>query len=179
MPRLFVAIDLPGKLQTQLSTFSHTVGCGRPVPAEQLHLTLRFIGEVDEPTALCIRQCLASISCPPFSITLADVGFFPPRGAPRLLFLGITANRHLHELQSLVEQGVVSCGLPAEKRPFSPHITLTRFRQPPRAAELHRFTEEFSRFSSLPMTISYFSLYQSILNPSGAEHRLQATFPLS
>src|SRR6266568_527239 len=129
--RLFVAIDLPDDVRRELDQLREPLPGAHWVPVEQLHLTLRFIGEVDDATLLAVKEGLAGVSGAPFPLAVQGVGHFPPGKHPRVLWVGLDAGPLLGELQRDIETAVQAAGLPAEERPFSPHITLARLRETP------------------------------------------------
>ncbi len=124
--RLFVAIDPPQQIRDHLALLCCGLPGARWTPPEQFHLTLSFIGEVDGSTFLDIREALAEISVPQFSLQLQGVGFFPPRGQPRVIWAGIEKSEPLHLLQRKITTRLFQRGLEPDNRKFSPHITLAR-----------------------------------------------------
>ena len=123
MYRLFVAIDLPEQVKEAVTGIVHRgVAGARWVPPEQLHLTLRFIGDCDERTFQEIRGGLSALKSAPFPLTIRGIGHFPPRGEPRVLWVGVEDSVELSTLQAKIEREIVSAGIEADKRRFSPHI---------------------------------------------------------
>ncbi len=177
MLRLFVALDLPENIQNLLRPMCCGLVGARWVPHEQIHLTLRFIGEVDGAMFLSIGQALEEIQIDPFTLQLDGVGFFPPRGKPRVLWVGVQRNEELHRLQKRVESTLVACGLEPERRKYSPHITLARLKNTP-LARAGRYHAHHALFMSPPFSIDNFALYSSTLSKNGAKHYLEAQYPL-
>lgn len=175
--RLFIAIPFPAEVVTALTSLQKGLPGARWVPAAQMHLTLRFLGDVDETGIPLLQRSLAMIMHPPFPLTVTGCGCFPPRGIPRVIWAGVAPSPPLLEVARLVEEGVIAAGLPAEGRPFSPHITLARL---PSAApgEVWRYLEEYRGFNLPPFPVSEFILYASQLTSGGAVHVPVATFPL-
>src|SRR5690242_13145374 len=128
MLRLFVGIALPPQLKLRLSLLASGVPGARWVDPGNMHLTLRFIGEVDEGVASDIDAALARIRAPRFAVTLTGIGHFGG-AAPRLLWAGVESNAALFHLRDKIEAAVVRAGLAAETRRFSPHVTLARLKQ--------------------------------------------------
>jgi len=89
MIRLFIAIDIPENIRREIEGLGRGIANSRPVPAEQLHLTLKFIGEVEGSRLLDIQESLQGIRLPKFPLSLQGVGTFPPRGTPRILWAGV------------------------------------------------------------------------------------------
>ncbi len=147
------------------------------MPPEQLHLTLRFIGEVDGDRELDIRDTLAAVHCEPFSMQLQGMGFFPPRKRPRVVWVGVEHNEVLVRLRNRIEARLVETGLEPEGRKFAPHITLARLKHTP-ATRVARFLEQHSLFFSQPFQVTEFRLYSSVLSAKGARHFVEQEYPL-
>ncbi len=178
MYRLFVAIDLPEKVKESIKMICTGLPDARWVDLQQLHLTLRFIGEVDNGLFDAIKESLAGISETSFSMTLQGVGYFPPKRAPRVLWIGMETNNTLARLADKIEQVLVQKnGLEPERRKFSPHITIARFREttPARVAD---YLVRNGSFRTETFPVDAFHLYSSTLTRSGAEHRREASYPL-
>jgi RNA 2',3'-cyclic 3'-phosphodiesterase len=175
--RLFIALDLPSTVQTILYDMACEIKGGRPVPRDQLHLTLKFIGDIEKQALISLKEALMSVRSPEFYLNLIGVGIFPPRGTPRIVWAGISQQRELVMLQSAIESTLASLGYAKEERPFSPHITLVRLKT------LHNdsvksFLVSNKNFRAEPCLVPSFKLYSSRLTDAGAIHRLEAAFPL-
>ncbi len=175
--RLFVAIDFPEPVREQLARISHGLPGARWVPPEQLHLTLRFIGEVEGSRALDLGQALAGVDSPHFDLQLQGVGFFPPRKKPRVVWVGVDKNDSLVRLRNRIESVLTGAGLEPEGRKFAPHVTLARLKNTP-ASRVGRFLEQYSMFYVPPFTVTEFRLYSSVLNARGARHFVEQVYPL-
>lgn len=178
MSRLFVAIDLPETVQQQLAGLCFGLPGAHWVEAEQIHLTLRFIGEVDGAMFRDIREELAGVRSVPFAMQVQGLGYFPPRQSPRVLWAGVAKNEALVLLRNRVEGVMVRCGLEPEGRKFAPHITLARLRDTP-LSRLTKFLAGNALFASESFTVVDFNLYSSQLTAQGAIHQLEASYPLS
>ncbi|KAF0220873.1 MAG: hypothetical protein FD174_870 [Geobacteraceae bacterium] len=178
MYRLFVAIDLPDDAKEVLRAICHGLPEARWVPLDQLHLTLRFIGDADEHAFAAIKAALGEVEGAPFHLALRRIGHFPPGKRMRVLWVGIEACEALTKLQQDVELALGTAGVPPEERPFSPHITLARFREPPLGG-IAPFEERHRDFALPPFTVNAFYLYSSVLSPKGAIHTVEATYPLT
>lgn len=175
MSRLFVAVDLPPLLKAELDRLQEGLPGARWVSPDQLHLTLRFIGEVDAATMARLIAALREVCSPSFTLSLKGIGHF---GRPaRVLWVGLCASPELVELHHRISRALAECGLPPEERPFSPHITLARFREPP-TSRLATFEGRYRDYTSPPFAISEFVLYSSRLTPQGAVHTREAAYPL-
>ncbi|WP_456385407.1 RNA 2',3'-cyclic phosphodiesterase [Desulfolithobacter sp.] len=177
MPRLFVAIDLPADITTGLGDISCGLPGARWVPPDQLHLTLRFIGDVDGGVFADVREVLAGVRSQSFSLRIKGVGFFPPRKRPRVIWAGIESSDELILLQKRVENTLVACGLAPEGRKFSPHITLARLKNTP-LSRITGFLAQHALLASRSFTVDRFLLYSSVLGRSGAKHYVEEEYLL-
>ena len=173
MLRLFVGIALPPELKLRLSLLCSGVPGARWVDPGNYHLTLRFIGEVDEGLAGDIDESLARIQAPRFDMALAGVGHF----GDRMLWVGVDKSPPLVHLRDKVESALVRLGLAPETRRYAPHVTLARLRNVGEA-KLHSFISEHALFRAAPFAVAQFSLVASYLTKSGAIYEDQADYPL-
>lgn len=174
MRRTFVAIQLPEALAAPPSIVPEGA---RAVPASQLHLTLKFAGNLDKTAFARLAAELAKISAPAFALTITGAGVFPPKGAPHVLSLVLDPSPALSALRDAVEAAAIDAGLPADERPFSPHVTLARLKDVKRPA-LKAALAELGARKSPPVSVSAFALYSSYLSNTGATHKLEASYPL-
>lgn len=176
--RLFIAIELPPELMQALGRLRCDLSGARWVPAEQIHLTLAFLGEVAEEQVGALSEELSRIRVPAFTLTLTGPGCFPNRQRPRVLWVGLAPQPHLVDLAAAVRTAIFSCGLPLEDRPFSPHITLARLKVPsPRGVD--EFLDAPRPLTLPPLPVQEFILYRSRLHPHGAEHLPLRNFVLA
>jgi 2'-5' RNA ligase len=129
--RLFVALDLPEAVKEELRLISCGLPGARWELPEQLHLTLRFIGDVDGEMLKNIRVALAAVRCLPFSLQLLGIGFFPPRQESYILWVGVKQSKPLLRLHRQIESTLKKIGIEPEKWKFTPHITLARLHGSP------------------------------------------------
>ncbi len=177
--RLFVALPLPEFLRQDLAALSEPARHGiNWAPPEHLHLTLKFIGEVDRPLATAIGEFLTSIAVEPFVLQLRGSGCFPPRGKPSILWVGAEEVPRLLQLQYRIENGLYSrFGILPEKRVFTPHITLARCRSAPETT-VREFLKKHRNYQSAPWKATSFVLYESLLQPQGALYQEIARYSL-
>jgi 2'-5' RNA ligase len=176
MLRLFVGIAFPPELKLRLSLLCGGVAGARWVDAGNFHLTLRFIGEVDEGTAADIDEALSRLKARRFTLQLAGAGLFG-NGKPRQLWVGVEREPVLCTLQRKIEQALIRAGLPPEPRKFSPHVTLARLREAS-PLDLQRFLAANARFRAEPLTVDRFSLIASYPTKAGSIYEDQADYPL-
>ena len=178
MYRLFVAIDLPEQVKEAVAGIT-----GRDLPGahwvhrEQLHLTLRFIGDADEETFLAVKEALRTVRSTSFSLTMKGVGHFPPGRRPRVFWVGMAESEPLEALQRQVETKIIGAGISPDERRFSPHITLARLKETP-AERVLALEERHRMFSAGPFPVTEFYLYSSTLTREGAIHKREAGYPL-
>ena len=175
--RLFIAIDLPEDIIELIGGMGRSIPGSRPVKPDQLHLTLRFIGEVDHGLFFDIQEQLQQVRFAPFTISLQGVGHFPPRGTPRVIWAGITPISELVRLKKKIDSQLKHCGLAPEKRKFSPHITLTRLKKPS-MKRVSEFIAGNNLFKSHGFSVDCFHLYSSHLTKNGAIHTIEASYDL-
>lgn len=178
MIRLFVAIELPGELKERLFAMGGGVPGAKWVEPENLHLTLRFIGEVGEGRLGDIDAALGAVHSPAFDLTLADTGHFSSRRASRVLWVGVEKNEALSRLQARVEAACVGAGIEPEGRKYSAHITLARLNKAP-SSKVSAFLGANALFKAPPFRVTDFILFSSFLARGGAIHREEATYRLN
>ncbi|MBC8318984.1 MAG: RNA 2',3'-cyclic phosphodiesterase [Desulfobulbaceae bacterium] len=178
MYRLFVAIDLPEDVKKNLSSLCYGLPGAKWVDMEQVHLTLRFIGEVDGGIFRDIRAVLEDIEAEGFNLQIKGLGCFPPRKDPRVLWAGIESSGEMLGLKKKIDSRLMRVGIEPEKRKFSPHITLARFRQKPSLQRVADFLSGNGLFSLPLFPVTHFHLYSSVLTPKGALHQIETSYPL-
>lgn len=178
MHRLFVAIDFPEEIIKELTSLCFGVPGAKWVPEEQLHLTLRFIGEVDGGLFKDIREDLKDVKVNPFSMRFKGLGHFPPKKAPRVLWAGIETNDSLVQLRNRANSVLVALGLEPEHRKYSPHVTIARLKNTP-ITKVTNFLALNGLFSTNSFEISKFHLYSSVLTSKGAIHNIEASYNLN
>jgi 2'-5' RNA ligase len=187
--RLFVAVELEDTAAAVLGRIGEA--CRRRaariapsarvtwVPADRLHLTVRFIGEVDEGRASSLQQALATpMAIAPFALTFTGLGAFPPQGPPRVLWIGIGAGREaLLAAEGEVSARLERCGVPREGRPFSPHLTLARVRDAAGLAARDLFAAHDAPLA-IDSGVNAITLFESRLSSSGPTYRARQRTPL-
>jgi 2'-5' RNA ligase len=179
MPRLFIAIDLPDAVKDDLTELCYGLRGVRWVKRDQLHLTLRFIGDVEDDLLDALSDALAQVRAAPFTFHLQGVGQFPPRGVPRVIWAGVKAPPDLQRLHGQIESALQPLGVEPEDRPFSPHITLARLKESPSPESLRQFFGRHIHFKTAPILVSRFVLYSSLLAPEGPTYTVEGQFALT
>ena len=175
--RLFVALALPEHVTQSLLAMQSGVPGARWSTREQLHLTLRFIGEVDGRDANAIDEALASISAPRFTLELKGVGSFGGKN-PRALWAGVAPNEALIHLQRKIESAIQRLGFPAEERKYIPHVTLARLRAAP-AGRVMDYLADHALYTSGPFAADQFILYSSKTTLHGSIYVAEREYMLS
>ena len=177
MPRLFIAVDLPGPMKKNIETLFFGIPGARWVALDQLHLTVRFIGDVEGALFLDIKTALEEVNISPFNLQLKGMGHFPPRGTPRVIWAGLKKSEPLHLLRKKIDTTLLKIGVEPEGRKFSPHITLARLKKSP-LQKVANFLSGNGLFSQEPFQIDDFKLYSSTLTPKGAIHKAERVYSL-
>jgi len=177
MLRLFVGIEFPPELKLRLSLLGTSMHGARWIDAGNMHLTLRFIGEIDEGVAADIDEALAQVKARRFSLQLAGTGVFGGH-RPRALWVGVERDPQLVKLHDRIEQALIRVGVAPEPRKFMPHVTLARLREPV-LVELANFLAAQARFRAEPLPVDHFSLIASFPTKAGSVYEDQADYPLS
>jgi 2'-5' RNA ligase len=179
--RVFVALEIPSMVRENLAALLKSLREVSPqtrwVRPENLHVTLKFIGEVAEAKLAAIRSALAGVrSEQPVMLDFRGLGFFPNEKHPSVFWEGIEASANLKALAADIDKVTEKLGIPLEKRPFSPHLTLARF-EPPRLPEkLRAAIQENATREFGTLRTSQFHLIESKLKPTGAEYTTVESF---
>jgi RNA 2',3'-cyclic 3'-phosphodiesterase len=173
--RCFVALDLPTAVRQQLYEAAaplRRLGDVRWVSPEHLHVTLKFLGESDDRVIAGMRQALEALVLPPLQLALFGLGSFPKRGAPRVVWAGLSGEvERVRMLAGQLEDAAADLGVARESRPFSPHVTLGRARSPRQSLMLERaIASASSTVDSAPFQGVAVTLYQSELSRFGANY---------
>jgi len=177
MKRLFIAIDLPDDVKTNLVGLGYGIPGARWVDEDQLHLTLRFIGEVEGGLFHDIAQGLSEVRQRPFFFSLQGLGHFPPRGQPRVLWVGVNCADSLLQLRAKIDAVLRTIDVPLEKRKYAPHITLARLKNAPHS-RVANFIAGNNLYSSREIEVDSFHLYSSVLTSKGAIHTIERSYDL-
>ncbi len=188
--RTFIAIELPSPIQTHL--YKETQGLRnklghqavRWVPAENIHLTLKFLGDVSRSNLEILSSMLAReiTQHPDFFMEISNFGVFPNVKRPRVIWAGIKAPESLYALQKGVERTTALLGYAPEQHPFHPHLTLGRMRQPVHSETRHTLRQQLAKASIPPLGsihVTSVTVFQSTLTPQGAMYRTLFNYSLN
>ncbi len=183
--RTFAAIKIPEELQNKLGSIQNELKTipGRItwVAPENIHLTLKFLGEVEGRKLDKITRELnkASEVCSPFMLEFTELGAFPNLERPRVIWIGISGNEQLHRLQREVEQRLRKCGFAPESKRFSPHLTLGRIRSLKDRPMLRTAVSSVRLPELEEFRIDNIYLMRSQLRPDGPWYTKLAVIPLA
>ncbi len=175
--RLFVGLDPPDALKEAVCELQFGLPGARWMDAEGLHLTLAFIGEVDGAALGRIVDALARVRASSLSVAMHGLGHFPHRGPLRVLWTGVSSTPELRSLAGGVRRSLAGAGFAAERRKFTPHVTIARFRHPPAPPALQAYLQTHALFRTPALPVASLRLYSSRLRPSGARYTVEAEFP--
>jgi len=168
--RLFVAIDLPESTKRLLVDLDPQIHGVRWLDAEQMHLTLGFFGDVPDDVDLTFREKLSAIVFGAFFLPIISVGTFPPKGEPKIIWIGVgRGHPHLFQLHKRVQEAALGAGLEPELRPFHPHVTLARC-QRISPQSVRKFLKANVDLDAGMIRVDSFHLYSSKLTPAGPIH---------
>ena len=178
MPRLFIALALPDDLCDQLHLMQGGIAGARWTKRENLHLTISFIGDVDDPDLLeDLDTALLRVSAAPFTLSLHGTGSFAQGSDPLVLWMGVEAPPALAALKKSVDRRLTDAGVPFESRKYMPHVTMARLKHPDGGA-VARFMQQHNLFRSAPWAVDEFVLYESRLREDGPQYLELARYPL-
>ena len=177
MPRLFMALELPADIVFSLSLLRGGLPAARWIDQENYHVTLRFIGNVDDRTADDIAESLDQVSRPGFAMELNGLGSFGSR-RPRSVWAGVTLTRELSDLQAELERRIQRIGLEPERRKFAPHVTLARLRGTSEA-DVAAYLALRGSFRSPPFPVGRFVLLSSKASRGGGPYVVEEAYPLA
>ncbi|MEZ5670424.1 MAG: RNA 2',3'-cyclic phosphodiesterase [Alphaproteobacteria bacterium] len=175
--RLFVGIGMPLQIQDRLRRLRSAIPGARWIDQENLHLTLRFIGEVAVHDAEEIDLALGRIDSPAFDLALRGVGHFETGGEPSALWADIAPCPALARLQEKVDSALRRTGLRYDTRNFRAHVTLARLKAAP-LDRVRSFLRDRADFRSDSFLVDRFTLFSSHLGKHGAQYVAEADYPL-
>jgi RNA 2',3'-cyclic 3'-phosphodiesterase len=180
--RLFIAIELPNEIRAELSTFVKELHDVAPkvkwVRAENLHVTLKFLGNTDPSRLGSIKNALQLIRSPqPIELSFHGLGFFPSGTRPRVFWVGMESSASLISLAQNIDHAVHALGFPLDDRPFTPHLTLARLEPPGLPPNLAAAISKQPSRNFGSMTAREFHLIESKLKSTGAEYTTVQSFP--
>lgn len=178
MLRLFVALPIPDDIAEQVVGVQCGLDGAKWSPRDNLHLTLRFLGDMDERKAQDVDAALGEIRATPFALDLSGVGTFGG-DQPHAIWLGLTSNPPLLALHERCERACRRAGLEPEPRSYTPHVTICYLPRHQNLEMVMKFRQRHNLFKSSPWTADRFYLYSSRINgPGPSRYRIEAEYPL-
>ena len=180
--RIFIALDIDETIRHRIARFVDGVRGFAPdarwVRPESLHITLKFIGHVGNEKSDPIQNALSSIrTTQPVELHFRGMGFFPNEHRPRAFWCGIASSPSLADLAADIDRALVPLGVEAETRPFTPHLTLARFKSDEGIREVVQAATDMKSTDFGAATETNFHLYESLLKSTGAQYNRLASFP--
>ena len=187
--RMFVAAELPGRVRDSLARVQEdlrpVLGSMKWTSPGSMHLTILFLGELDEAQAgalgAALKGSLRSSGATPCDVHVRGLGVFPSAKRPRVLWAGLADDPpgSLAGIHAAVESAVSAAGLPAEDRPFHPHLTLARLGEGKPPAALPKVLTDMKEVDLGRFRVDALRLLRSLLKPTGAQHLLVEEYPLA
>ena len=177
MPRLFTALEIPDHVATQISLLQGGLPGARWIERENLHLTLRFVGDVENPVARELADALHQVKASEFGLTLRDLDVFGGK-KPHSLFAGVERSENLNALRFEHERISQKIGLEPEGRKFKPHVTIARVRGATTQA-IARYLSAHGGFQSPEFNISRFVLLSSRESVGGGPYVVEESYELA
>ncbi|MCG8699031.1 MAG: RNA 2',3'-cyclic phosphodiesterase [Bacteroidales bacterium] len=182
--RLFIAIKL--NLDTNFVEFRNKVqkqlnsSKVKWVEIQNMHLTLKFIGEMQEFYVNSIVMLLRNVATQstPFKVQISSCGTFGKEQNPSVVWVGIEKNKILNELQNLIGTELTELGIEKDRRNYSPHLTLGRIKHYDKRDNLNDLLDSYHQKSFGEHNVNEFHLYQGILTQAGPEYKILETFKL-
>jgi 2'-5' RNA ligase len=174
--RTFIAIEIPSEinsalaaLQTKLRRAGADVSWTKP---ENLHLTLNFLGEVDEQSIVEVEKVCVSLAAEfqPFTLSLNDTGVFPNTRQPRVLWAGLSGEvDNVYEMHTRLDERLALIGIKRDEKRFHPHLTVGRLKSNKNTRELLALADAH-QLPALSFTVTEIVLMKSELHPAGSEY---------
>lgn len=180
MHRIFIGLRPPPPIRAALLAVMGGIGSARWQEDDQLHLTLRFVGEVAARQADDIAAAIAQIHVAPFAVRLNGVGRFQKQGRTDAIWAGLAPADPLAALHRKVDRAVMGAGFSPEPRAFLPHVTLARLARTAGAEqEIDAFIARHAGLASAPFAFSHLTLFESHLTRGGARYHAVARWPIA
>jgi 2'-5' RNA ligase len=179
--RLFVALSIPSEVRERLSSLIRDLRRADAQPRwinpENLHVTLKFIGQVSSVSSAAIEDALATFRwAQRVSLEFRNIGFFPNERRPSVAWVGIEASQNLAPLAGELNRVLEPLGIPREEKPLVPHLTIARFKETRLSAALRTEIEKWKGCSFGTLTTGEFHLMESKLKSTGAEYTTLRSF---
>ena len=177
LKRLFIALELPEGCRETLADLAVPLRGVRWLPANHLHLTIAFLGDVPREAELRLRESLAAVRVPPFTLPVKSIGTFG-NARPTVIWAGVgTGHPHLFALHKRVHDALFAARFDPKLRPFHPHITLARLKEVS-APTLHQFLRKHESADHCRVEVTTFALFSSRPGPEGSDYTVEERYDL-
>ena len=177
MPRLFIAIDLSDAAKESISLIQNGLRSARWIARENLHLTLRFIGEVSDVETDDIHAALYRVRSLPFVLKLGGAGVFSSGSRPRNVWIGVQDRTPIVSLKSDIDRALGSAGFGTDGRKYIPHVTVAKLKG--RSPTLSDFMPRLGSMPTISVEIEQFTLFSSFLTRGGPVYTPEMHYPLT
>jgi 2'-5' RNA ligase len=178
--RIFIALEIPVEVRARLAEYMERARALAPearwARVEGLHITLKFVGQINDARLGEIKTALAAVKATPFTVNFAGVGFFSNQNAARVFWAGVDGGEHLQHLASAIDAALEKLGFPRETKSYHPHLTLARTSSHPLRELQPLLAEPPPQFGT--MTAREFFLYQSQPQKGGSKYTKLERFGL-
>lgn len=174
--RLFIAIRPPSGIRDRMLDLMDGIDGARWQDDDQLHLTIRYLGDLERPIAEDIAESLSRLEFEPFTLTLRDTGMFERKGRPQTLWVGVQSSGALRTFQRKIERRCVSVGVPPETRKFHPHVTIARLNSS--SGPVGPFLAQTAGIELGDWRVESYILYESNLRPEGSIYDPIVRYPI-
>lgn len=183
--RLFIAIELASELRAELRRIQQEVAHVIPenikwVRAENLHLTLKFLGDINDDAIKKVKSIIDESVCGllPLTLHLSGAGIFPPEGLARIVWGGISCeNENPQEIARRLDSAFTFLGVSSDGRDFTPHITIGRVGQQKIPSDKIQKALDRIKIATFSQPVQHITLFSSVLKPSGSEYKIEDEFP--
>lgn len=177
MLRLFAGLELPVLLRQRLTLMHGGIDGARWTERDNFHLTLTFIGNVDEAVAEAAHDALSSVHTEPFTLQVKGTGAFAKGKDVHVLWIGVEHNEVLFRLKDKIDRALQRAGVPFENRKYTPHITIARLQKSADEKEIARFMQEHNLFSG-EFDVDTFTLFRTHQTKNGSMYEPVEQYPL-
>ena len=177
MPRLFIAIDLSDAAKESIFLIQNGLRGARWIARENLHLTLRFIGEVSDVEADDIHSTLSKVRSSSFVLKLRGAGVFSSGSRPRSAWIGVQDRSPIFSLKGDIDRALASTGFGPDGRKYMPHVTVAKLKG--RSSNITDFMPRLGSMPSISVEIEQFALFSSFLARAGPVYTREMYYPLT
>jgi RNA 2',3'-cyclic 3'-phosphodiesterase len=177
MLRLFTGLSIPVLLRQRMTVMQGGIDGARWTERENFHITLTFIGEIDEQKAEDVDEALSGVRTEKFNLRLKGTGSFTQGKYPKVLWVGVEQNEVLNRLKEKIDRALESYGVDFEKRKYAPHVTLARLNHVDEA-KVAEFMQQHNLFVTEEFEVDEFLLYQSHQTKNGSVYEAVREYPL-